>query len=176
MQRHRDLAGAPVRTASQTWAVLTQLVVDTATRSPHITAEDVTAAATAAAPAGRMLVAAGHLERHPVVFIADDLELYITAVTADKAFDVEENLAPVPGAAQAREWTLHLPTPDPIGACVADLIASVPHLSSEPPSATARADDAARARTATRTAMQTTGQATTSMLNLAALAERRGYR
>ncbi len=132
MQRHREIAASPVRSASEVWEVLTQLLIDTATRSAHIGEVEVSAALAAAAPAGMMLIAAGHLERQPIVFVADTLQLSITTMSGDKAFAVEENLNPVPGAAEAAEWTLHLPTPEPVGDSIATLISGVDHLSSEP--------------------------------------------
>jgi hypothetical protein len=44
---------------------------------------------------------------------------------------VDENLAPVPGGASAAEWTLHLPTPDPMGQIVRRIVAESEHLSAE---------------------------------------------
>lgn len=71
MQRHRDLAGSPVRSASEVWTTLSQLIVDTLVRSPHITESQITTALAAAAPAGMMLTAAGHLESNSIVLVAD---------------------------------------------------------------------------------------------------------
>jgi hypothetical protein len=167
MQRHRDLASSPVRSASELWTVLAQLVTDTTTRSPHITESDVSTALAAAAPAGMMLIAAGHLEREPIVLVAGDVHLSITSVSGDKAFTVEENLNPVPGAAEARDWTLHLPTPEPIGASIATLVAGVAHLSTEPSTAGPSGEDPSSAHASTAPA---------SALNLKALAEREAKR
>lgn len=167
MQRRRDLAGSPVRSASEVWTTLSQLVVDTVTRSPHIPESQVSTALTAAAPAGMMLTAAGHLEHDAIVLIAGDLHLSIGTVSGDKAFSVEENLDPVPGAADAREWTLHLPTPEPIGASISALVSGVAHLSTEAPSTT---DSSAKSASASA------ASAVPSTLNLQALAERQANR
>ncbi len=128
----REIATAPVRSADQTWTVISALVRDTLTRSASIPAADVDAALTAAATVGRPLIAGGHLNNHPVVLVTDDLQLSITTVSGTKAFAVEENLNPVPGAARATQWTLHLPAPDPLGSLVAVAVTGVAHLSVEP--------------------------------------------
>lgn len=164
MQRRRDLAASPVRSASEVWTTLSQLVVDTLVRSPHISESQVTTALNTAAPAGMMLVAAGHLEANPIVLVAGDLELSITTVSGDKAFSVEENLSPVPGAADARDWTLHLPTPEPVGASIKSLVAGVDHLRSDAPNTAASRSSASSAATVS------------SPLNLQALADRKGDR
>jgi hypothetical protein len=163
MQRRRDIAAAPMRSASEVWATISQLVTDTLTRSPHIPESQVSTALTAAAPAGMMLTAAGYLERAPLVLIAADLHLSIGTVSGDKAFAVEENLNPVPGAAEARDWTLHVPTPDPHAATITELLSGVGHLSTEPPTADSPADSVS-------------STAPSSALNLRALAERQASR
>ena len=48
MQRHRQVAAAPQRRASETWDAISELVVATLDRSPHIVASDITAAMDAA--------------------------------------------------------------------------------------------------------------------------------
>lgn len=155
MQRHREVAGSPLRSSSDTWGVITQLVIDTVTRSSAITEAEVATSMRAASPAGMMLIAAGHLENAPMILVAGDLRLAITTVSGDKAFTVDENLNPVPGAASATNWTLHLPTPEPVGASVAGLIAGVAHLSSAP----APADNSAAELAATPAALDLTALA-----------------
>lgn len=163
MQRRRDLAGAPVRSASEVWTTLSQLIIDTLVRSPHITESQVLAALTTAAPAGMMLAAAGHLEREPIVLVAGDLHLSFATVSGDRAFSVEENLNPVPGGAEAQDWTLHLPTPEPVGASISALVSGVAHLSTEPASAPGSTEKSSSASAA---------GGGSSPLNLQTLAER----
>lgn len=167
MQRRRDLAASPVRSASEVWTTLSQLIIDTVTRSPHIPQSQVSTALTAAGPAGMMLTAAGHLERDAIVLIAGDLHLSVGTVSGDMAFSVEENLNPVPGAADARDWTLHLPTPEPIGASISALVSGVAHLSTEPPSTAGSNERYSSASSASGGSLA---------LNLQALAERQANR
>lgn len=159
MQRHREVAGSPLRSASDTWQVITRLITDTVTRSPAVIEAEVATAMAIAAPAGMMLVAAGHLEHDPLLLAAGDLRLTITTVSGDKAFQVDENLNPVPGAAAATSWTLHFPTPEPVGASIAGLVAGIAHLST----ASAPSSDPETVSAA-------------ASLNLAALAQRRDAR
>lgn len=133
MQRHREIAAAPQRPASQAWATISQLVVDTLQRSASISAGDVDIALAAAAPAGMMLIAGGHLDRHPLVVDADPVHLSITTVSGSAAMALEENLAPVPGGASATAWTVYLPTPNPVGDAVRAVVAGRSHLSAEEP-------------------------------------------
>jgi hypothetical protein len=135
MQRHRKIAAAPERPASQAWATISQLVVDTLDRSPSISAAEVDTAMAVAAPAGMMLIAGGHLDRHPLVVVADPVHLSITTVSGVAASALEENLAAVPGGASATAWTVHLPTPAPVGDAVRTVVAGQAHLSADEPAA-----------------------------------------
>ena len=145
MQRLRQIGAAPRRSASEAWSVISALVVETLERSPVITADDVAAAMDCAAPAGRMLIAGGHLDRHAVVVAADPVDLSITTVSGTAALTLEENLAPVPGGATATDWMVYLPAPEPLAAVVRSAVAGAAHL---------RAGDPAGAavKAATRTA------------------------
>jgi len=158
MQRHRQVAAAPERKASETWEAIGQLVVATLERSPHITRSDVAAAMRAAGPVGVMLVAGGHLETHPLVIVADPVYLSVTTVSGGAAMRLDEDLGPVPGGAAARDWTIYVPTPDPVGGAVRAALGGSPHLSSAAPPAesVAKSEKAAGA----------------SVLNLDALAKR----
>jgi hypothetical protein len=82
-----------------------------------------------------MLVAGGHLERYPIVVVADSLHLSITTVSGPAAANLEEDLEAVPGGAPARTWTVHLPTPDPVGEAVQAVVAGQAHLSAQEPAA-----------------------------------------
>ncbi len=166
MQRRRAIAAAPERRASETWEVISALVADTLERSPSITRADVMAAMETATPAGRILVAGGHLDVHPVVLVASPLHVSITTVSGVAATTLDENLQPIPGGATAREWTLYLPTPDPLGDAVRAVAARSPHLSAEEAPADAELSVASSTRPADRDA---------GVIDLAAF-ERRGHR
>ena len=135
MQRYRQVAAAPKRTASDTWDAITQLVVATLERSPNIAGSDVVAAMSAATPVGRMLVAGGHLDKYAVVVIADPVYLTITTVSGPEAVVLDEDTGPVPGGSTATEWTIYLPTPDPLGDIVRSAIVSSTHLNADEPPA-----------------------------------------
>jgi hypothetical protein len=61
-----------------------------------------------------MLVAAGHLQQHPIILVAGKVHCEITTVSGTAALTLEENLNPVPGAAGADDFTIHLPSPAPL--------------------------------------------------------------
>jgi hypothetical protein len=133
MQRHRQVAAAPERPASETWDVIAKLVVDTLERSPKIEAKDVASVMQAAAPAGRMLIAGGHLDRCPMVVVAEPVHVSITTVSGTDATTLEENLEAVPGGATAVDWMIYLPTPDPLGKTVRSIAVACAHLSADDP-------------------------------------------
>ena len=133
MLRLRQVAAALERHVSATWDVIIALVADILDRSPHIAHVDVDAAMTVAAPVGMMLIAAGHLDRHPLVIVAPPLHLSVTTVSGTNASVVDENLAPVPGGASAQDWMIYLPTPEPLGDAVRQIAKASVHLSAEPP-------------------------------------------
>lgn len=138
MQRHRQICAAPRRAASETRTAITTLVVGTLERSRAIAAADVADVAVVmevAAPAGRMLIAGGHLDRHPLVVVAAPVDLSITTVSGTEALSAEENLAPVPGGASATGWMVYLPAPDPLADVIPGIVAGSAHLSvGQPPS------------------------------------------
>jgi hypothetical protein len=86
-----------------------------------------------AEPTGRMLVAGGHLDRHPLTLVAGLVHCQITTVSGTAALTAEENLNPVPGAAEARTFTIYLPNPDPLGAAVSAAVARHVRLSDATP-------------------------------------------
>lgn len=158
MQRHRQVAAAPQRRASETWDAIGQLIGATLDRSPHITASDVAATMEHASTVGRALVAAGHLDKHAVVVVADPIYLNITTVSGVAASTLDEDLGPVPGGATATDWTIYLPTPDPLSESVRAAVAGVSHLSAEEPPGESTSKAAASEQV--------------SVLNLDALAQR----
>jgi len=135
VKRHRDVAAAPVRSPSETWRTISELVVATLERSPDIQRAEAEDAMAAAEPAGLALIAGGHLDRHPITLIAGTVDCTIGTVTGTRAFDVDENLNPVPGAGTATEFAVHLPTPEPHDRLVRRVADLHPRLSSEQPGA-----------------------------------------
>ena len=155
MKRRRTIASAPQRNTGQAWGTITTLVADTLDRSPQIARADVETALARADGIGRGLIAGGHLETHPLVLVAGEVFLEITTVSGAEALTLEENLNPVPGAADADDWTLHMPQCEPLAKLVRGIAKGDPHLSSDEAkqSATPKAlstaggvDDAALAR------------------------------
>ena len=135
MLRTRFILAAPARSATATWQTISDLVCDTVAVSPSCSRVEVQAAMDTAAPAGRMLVAGGHLEHLPVVLVAGAVHCEIRTISGAAALHTEENLNVIPGAATATTFTIHLPSPDPLGAIVADVAARHLRLSTEAVSA-----------------------------------------
>ena len=133
MLRSRSIVAAPVRSASATWKVITDLIADTIAVSATCTRGEAAAAMQVAAPAGRMLVAGGHLDRMPMVLVAGTVHCEITTISGTPALRAEENLNVIPGAASANTFTIHLPSPGPLAAVVADAVAGHPRLSAASP-------------------------------------------
>jgi hypothetical protein len=127
MLRRRDVAASPVRRADEAWTVIVELIADTLDRSAAIDRADVLDAFGVAAIIGPRLVAARHLEKSPVVLVAELVHLSICTVSGVEAISIEENLGPVPGGSSASTWRVHLPAPDPLNA---DITAAVRRLQS----------------------------------------------
>lgn len=134
MKRHRKFAAAPVRSPAQAWDSITALVAATLERSNSIDLFDVSEAMSTAAPAGLALIAGGHLDREPLTLVAGEVHCTISTVSGTTAFDVDENLNAIPGAASATSFTVHLPCPDPHGDLVRCVAGKSPHLSTGEPS------------------------------------------
>jgi hypothetical protein len=132
MNRRRTVAAAPVRTASEAWLRVVNLLADTLERSPSIPDGSVTAELAALDGLGPALVAGGHLESDGLVLVDTALHVTIVVLTADRALDVEENLNPVPGGATATEgWKVFVPSPKPLASAVAAAVAKSNHLSDD---------------------------------------------
>lgn len=129
MLRRRVIAAAPARPASEAWDTIVTLIADTLERSPNIERSGVTSALAAAEPAGLMLIAGGHLERHPLTLVADPVHLEISTVSGADALREDEDLDPVVGGASAKAWVLHFPTPDPLGTAITAVVDGKPHVS-----------------------------------------------
>lgn len=114
MLRTRQIAASPVRSASATWAVIADLIADTVAASPVLSRTEAEDALHAASAVGRVLIAAGHLDRSPITLVAGTVHCEITTVSGTAALAHEENLLPVPGASGAQDFTVYLPSPDPL--------------------------------------------------------------
>lgn len=122
MLRRRQIAASPLRSGSKTWTVITQLVADTIAASSALTRDQAEAAMQAAAAAGRMLIAGGHLDRHPLALAAGAVHCEITTTSGKPALTHEENLNPIPGAATAESFTSYLPSPPPLQAVISEAV------------------------------------------------------
>lgn len=145
MQRRREIASSPQRTAGEAWQVLAELVAVTLERSPSIDRSTVDTTMAAAEGAGRMLIGGGHLESSPLVVVAGQLWLEITTISGDGALTLAENLNPVPGAATADSWMVHLPAPGPLSKIVKGVAKTADHLSSDEPVAPASSKEQSKA-------------------------------
>jgi len=133
MLRYRTVAASPVRGASATWQVITDLVADTVAPSAALSRAEAEQAMSVAAPAGRMLIAGGHLDRHPLTLVAGLVHCEITTVSGAAALTAEENLNSVPGATAAESFIIYLPSPEPLGAAVSAAVAGHARLSDAAP-------------------------------------------
>ena len=141
MQRYRNIAAAPVRSASVAWRALEELVTNTLSSSQRVDASELADALAAAAPVGRLLIAGGHLDANPVVLVASPIHLSISTVSGNEALN-EDDSASVPGGAGVEDWTLHLPTPDPLDSAVRAAASRHHRLSAEPAPAEAEKESA----------------------------------
>jgi hypothetical protein len=149
MERTRKFAASPVRPANATWTQIKDLLTESLERSAAVPESTV---ATALSPLDGLvpsLIASGHLSTEPLVVVAGDLRLNLYAVRGDAAFDVEENLSPVPGAASSpANWRMYVPSPIHLRATVADACTGKDHLiSGKAPAATEAAASASGGRT-----------------------------
>ncbi|MFH8364444.1 hypothetical protein ACH4FV_33290 [Streptomyces anulatus] len=103
-----------MRSASGTWAVIADLVADTVEQSSALSRDEAVQAMSAAESVGRMLIAAGHLQQHPITLVVGKVHCEITTVSGTDALTLEENLSPVLGAAGADVFTIYLPFPAPL--------------------------------------------------------------
>ena len=142
MDRRREIAASPIRTAHEAWTTITELITGTLERSPDIDGQRVRQTLDALTPAALALVAPGYLERQPLTLIAEPLCLTINTVSGDAAFRVfeDENLNPVPGAATAIDWTLHVPRPEGLATLIDNTVVGLTNVSTEQASKTAKAE------------------------------------
>ena len=128
MQRRRTVAASPLRSAPEAWEAISDLISRTLDASPSIAAADVEAALVAVAPAAIALIAGGHSDRTPFGLVAADLILSVETASGGAAFDIDEQMNVVPGAATATDWMVHLPRPDLIGNFIDEVADGVDHV------------------------------------------------
>ncbi|WP_217494692.1 hypothetical protein [Frankia sp. CgS1] len=136
------MAASPVRSASGTWTVITNLVADTVAQAPALSRDEALEAMAAAEAVGRMLIAAGHLNKHAIILVAGKVHCEITTVSGTAALTAEENLNAVPGAAGATEFTIYLPSPTPLQQQVSAAADRHPRLSTAVPPSEAQSENA----------------------------------
>jgi hypothetical protein len=146
MERTRLIAAAPIRSASEAWQVLSILLAGTLERSSSVSAGSVAKELASLNGLGPALIAGGHLESKGLVLVDEGLHLTIRVLTADAALEVEENLNPVPGGANATDgWTVYFPSAGPLDGVLKSAVTNSSHLSTAEPPASAPAQKAERA-------------------------------
>ena len=133
MQRLRYIAASPVRRADETWAVIVSLLADTLDLSPVIKRAEVVEAFDIVGSIGPRLVAAHHLEKSPIMLLADPIHLSIYSVSGARTMSIQENLSPVPGGSSVAAWKVHLPAPEAIAADISAAVAKSNYLTVEFP-------------------------------------------
>lgn len=148
MHRTRTIAGTPVRSAAQAWAVIKALLSDTLERSSEVPDGSVSTALTPLDGLATSIAAAGAAAGTPLTLIAGDLHLDLYIVRGDDAFTVEENLSPVPGGASSpRDWSLYVEPPPHLLDAVTAATGDSPHLTvGRPPTAETKSLNAAANR------------------------------
>lgn len=110
MKRQRSIAGTPFRTGFESWSVLVDLVVRSLESSRNIAAGSVAAELGGMEGIGSAM-AISHLAASRIVLVAEPLWVEFDVVTGEDAFDVDEDLSIIPGAATAAaDWRLYLPS------------------------------------------------------------------
>lgn len=109
MLRRKEVAASPLRDSIETADVIATLIANSLSSAKTISAASVTATLSAAIPAIRMLVAAGHLDHTPLTLVAGDTACEIFTVSGKAALHHDENLNPVLGMTSATTYTLYLP-------------------------------------------------------------------
>lgn len=149
VERTRKFAASPVRPANETWTQIKVVLTDSLERSTAVTNGSVAAALSPLDGLAPSLIASGYLATEPLVVIAGDLRLNLYAIRGDAAFEVDENLAPVPGGASCpATWKMYVPSPVHLRDTAADTCAGHDHLTSgKPPAVTESAASANGSRT-----------------------------
>ena len=133
MLRRRNIAASPMRRADETWDVIVTFVADTLDCSSDIERADVINAFEAVATIGPRLIAARHLEKTPLVLLADPIHLSLFCVSGADALSTKENLSPVPGGSSATTWKVYFPAPETLEADILAAVATSKYLTVDSP-------------------------------------------
>lgn len=134
MERVRLIAAAPVRSASEAWRLVATLLADTLEKSVLVPTGSVSEALVPLKGLGPALIAGGHLEANGIVLVDDSLHLTVRVLTGDAALNVEENLNPVPGGANATDgWIVYLPSTGALDGILGAAVKKSSHLSLDAP-------------------------------------------
>lgn len=129
MERTRRFAASPVRPANGAWTEIKTLLAATLERSPQVSDGSVGPALSPLDGLAPALIASGYLATEPLVMVAGDLRLNLYAVRGDDAFDVDEDLDPVPGGASSPDnWRIYVPSSAHLRDSVAQACADHDHL------------------------------------------------
>jgi hypothetical protein len=139
MERTRFIAAAPIRSASEAWDIVCQLLTSTLERSSSVTSGSVATELQRLKGLGPALIAGGHLEKKGLLLTDENLDVSIQILTGDAALDIEENLNPIPGGASATSgWKIYLQEPGPLSAALSAAINGSTHLCVGKPGASTR--------------------------------------
>jgi len=140
MERTRFIAAAPIRTASEAWDVLCQLLTSTLERSSSVPPGSVATELQRLKGLGPALIAGGHFEKTGLLLTDENLDVSIQILTGDAALDIEENLNPIPGGASATSgWKIYLQEPGPLSTALSTAVKGSSHLSVGKPQASTKA-------------------------------------
>ncbi len=130
MERTRFIAAAPIRSASEAWEIVCQLLTSTLERSSSVPSGSVAAELQRLKGLGPALIAGGHLEKTGLLLADVELDVSINILTGDAALDVKENLNPIPGGASATSgWKIYLQEPGPLSTALSAAVKGSSHLS-----------------------------------------------
>lgn len=145
MERRRTIAGSPIRSASETWLALTEIISSSLESSREIDEDAVRAECVAAGPAMCALIANGYLTEDRLTLVASPIYLHLYVATGDKAFNAldDEQIDAVPGGTAASTWAVYVDPPSTLSDLVSTSLAALPHFHASKAPAHAEAAKAA---------------------------------
>jgi len=129
MERHRTIAGSPVRSSTETWDALTDLIVATLDASSNIDAASVRNECEGVAATLSTIIAADCLGDDRLTLVADPVHAHLHVATGVDAFDAErdERLDAIPGGATATRWRVYVDPPALLDRIVKDGLSTADH-------------------------------------------------
>lgn len=117
----RRFASTPVRTATETWQVITEAAApDAGAARDELSAASGTIA---------LLIADEVTSDRPLIFSGNGPQIRIYTVHGDKAIDaVDVNESPLPVIPTNGDWTLTVPVPDDDAGWVTEMLANLRHI------------------------------------------------